>query len=59
MKAVGIKGTCPRCGEEVEFVISKRQLKVLLKGMKEGSPAKAEMAVERILGLDKKGDLKI
>ncbi|GAJ09700.1 unnamed protein product [marine sediment metagenome] len=59
MKAVGIKGTCQRCGEEVELIISKRQLKAMLKGMKAGSAAQAEMIVERTLGLDKKGNLNI
>ncbi len=58
MKAVGIKGTCRHCGEEVEIYISKRQLKAMLKAMKAGSAAEAEMIVERTLGLDKKGNLK-
>lgn len=58
MKAVGLKGTCPRCGEEVELVVSKKQLKALLKGMKGATPAEAEQIAERILGKDKKGDLK-
>jgi transcription initiation factor IIE alpha subunit len=59
MKAVGLKGTCPRCGEEVELIVSKKQLKALLKGMKATSvaKAKAEYIAELSLGKDKKGDL--
>lgn len=57
--AVGLKGTCRHCGEEVEIWISKKQLKAIWKSMKETSPAKAEMFVERTLGLDKKGDINI
>ena len=58
MKAVAVTGTCPHCGESVEIVLSKKQLKAILKGMKQDSPAKAEMTAEYILGLDKKGDLR-
>jgi len=58
MKAVGLKGTCPHCHEEVEIVISKKQLKALLKGMKAITKAEAERTTEQILGRDKKGDLK-
>lgn len=58
MKAVGITGTCPRCGESVEMVLTKKQLKALLKGMHAGSTAAAELTVERVLGRDEKGDLK-
>jgi len=57
-KAVGLKGTCPRCGEEVELIVTKRQLKALLKGMKANNPSEAEKITERILGRDKKGDLR-
>jgi transcription initiation factor IIE alpha subunit len=57
MKAVGLKGTCPRCGEEVEVIVSKKQLKALLKGMKATTVAKAEYIAELALGKDKKGDL--
>lgn len=57
MKAVVLKGTCPRCGEEVEVILSKKQLKALLKGMKATTVAKAEYIVELSLGRDKKGDL--
>jgi len=58
-KAVALVGTCPRCKESVELIVSKKQLKALLKGFKESSPANAEMAVERVLGRTRKGDLKI
>ena len=57
MKAVGLKGTCPRCGEEVELVVSKKQLKVLLKGMKATTVAKAEYIAELSLGRNKTGEL--
>lgn len=58
IKTVALKGTCPHCGEEVEVLVSKKQLKALLKGMSAGNPAQAERIVEKILGRDKKGDLK-
>jgi transcription initiation factor IIE alpha subunit len=57
MKAVGLKGTCSHCGEEVEVIVSKKQLKALLKGMKATTVAKAEYIAELSLGRDKKGDL--
>ena len=57
MQAVSVTGTCPRCGESVELVLSKKQLKALLKGMKAATPAYAEKICETILGRDKKGDL--
>jgi len=55
---VGLKGTCPHCGEEVELIVSKKQLKALLKGMKEPNIRRADMVVEKILGRDKKGNLR-
>jgi uncharacterized protein (UPF0212 family) len=58
LKAVGLKGTCPRCREEIEIVVSKKQLKALLQSMKATSPQEAERITEQILGRDKKGDLK-
>lgn len=58
LKAIGLKTTCPRCGEEVELVVTKRQLKALLKGMKASSEAQAELIVEKTLGRDKLGDLR-
>lgn len=58
MKAVGLKGTCPHCGEEVEMIVSKKQLKALLKGMKAANPPLAEKLAEQALGRNKKGDLK-
>lgn len=57
MKAVALKGTCSHCGEEVEIIVSKKQLKALLKGMKATTVAKAEYTIELSLGKDKKGDL--
>ena len=58
MKAVGIKGTCPRCGEEVEVLLSKKQVKALYKAFKFSNPSLAEIDVERSLGRDKMGNLK-
>jgi uncharacterized protein (UPF0212 family) len=58
VNAVGLKGTCPHCGEEVEIILSKKQVKVILKALKAGNPAEAERITEQALGRDKKGDLK-
>lgn len=57
MKAVGLKGTCRHCGEEVELIVSKKQLKALLKGMKATTVAKAEYIAELSIGRDEKGEL--
>ena len=58
-KSVALKGTCPRCGEEVELVISKRQLKAVMKGFKASTPAEAEKLSEVLIGRDKKGEFKL
>jgi hypothetical protein len=58
MKAVGLTGTCPHCGESVEIIVSKKQLKALLKGMKAGTPSQANCIAEQLLGIAKKGDLR-
>lgn len=62
MQAVGLKRAvkCPKCGEvfEAEIVISKKQAKAIYKGMKASTPAQAEIAAERLIGRDKKGELK-
>lgn len=57
-KTVSLIGTCPRCGESVELVVSKKQIKAIMKGFKTGSPSEAEIVAETILGRDEKGDLK-
>jgi len=48
-KSVALKGTCPRCGEEVELVVTKKQVKALMKGFKAGSPAEAEKLAEILM----------
>jgi len=58
LKGVGIKGTCPHCHEEVEIILTKKQLKALLKGMKASSESKADLMVEKTLGRDNKGNLR-
>ena len=58
VKAVGIKGTCPNCGEEVEILITKKQVKAIAKAFKYSDPSLAEMNVEKSLGRDKLGNLK-
>jgi len=58
LKAVGLKGTCPRCGEEVEIMVTKKQLKALLKGMRARNPSQADLIVEKALGRDKRGNLR-
>lgn len=55
-KTVALIGTCPRCGESVELLVSKKQ--ALMKGFKAGSPSEAEKLAEKILRRDKRGDLK-
>lgn len=57
-KTVGLTGTCPHCGESVQIVVSKRQIKAIMKGFKAGSEAQAEMVAEKFLGRHKKGELK-
>lgn len=57
-KTVALIGTCPRCGESVQLVVSKKQIKAIMKGFKTGSPSEAETVAEMLLGRDKKGDLK-
>jgi len=57
-KAVALIGTRPRCGESVELIVTKKQVKALLKGFQTGSPAEAEGLCERRLGRTSKGDLK-
>ena len=57
-KSVALIGTCPRCGETVELIVTKKQVKALMKGFKTGSPIEAEILAETILGRDSKGDLK-
>lgn len=59
MKAVGVKGNCPRCGEEVEVLLSKRQVKAIFKAFKYSDPSLAELDVEKSLGRDKLGALKV
>ena len=56
--AISLVGTCPRCHESVDLVITKKQVKALLRGFKCGDTSKAEIAVEMYLGRDKKGELK-
>jgi len=58
LKAVALKGTCPRCHEEVELIITKKQLKAILKGFKTATPSQADLTVTKTLGLDKQGNLK-
>lgn len=56
-KSVSLAGTCPKCGESVEMVISKKQIKALMKGFKAGSKGEAEILAEKFLGRNEKGDL--
>lgn len=59
MKAVIIKGRCPRCQEEIEFLLSKKQLKAIFKSMKATTEIEAERITERELGRDEKGEFKL
>jgi len=47
MKAVKLVVNCVRCGEAVEVVLSKRQLKAILKGFKGSTTLEAERLAER------------
>lgn len=59
VKSVALIGTCPRCGESVEMIVSKRQIKALMKGFKAGSTSQAEIIAENIIGRDKQGNMKL
>ena len=48
-KAVGIIGTCPKCGEPVEFILTKKEVKALFKAFKLDSKSKAEIYVEKTI----------
>lgn len=56
-KSVALIGTCPHCGETVELVVTKKQIKAIMKGFKAGSLSQAEIVAEKILGRDAKGNL--
>lgn len=58
VNAVGVKGTCPRCGEEVEIILTKKQVKAIAKAFKYSNPSLAEMNVEKFLGKDRLGNLR-
>ena len=47
MKAVKLVFNCVRCGEAVELILTKRQLKAILKGFKAGNALEAERIAER------------
>jgi len=48
-KAVGIVGTCPHCGESVEFILTKKEVKALFKAFKMSNKSKAEIYVEKAI----------
>ena len=58
LKAVGLSATCQHCNTEVQVIVTKRQLKALLKGMACSNPSEADILVENILKRDKQGSLK-
>ena len=47
-KAVGIIGNCPRCGEAVEFILTKKEVKMLMKAFKMPK-SKAEIYCEKTI----------
>jgi len=57
-KSVALIGTCPHCGESVEVIVTKKQLKTIMKGFKTSNPSEAEMLTEKLLGRDKTGNLR-
>lgn len=57
IKSVSIIKSCPYCNSEVQILISKRQLKIMLKAMKCSTKSEAEMMSERLIGRDENGDL--
>ena len=54
-KAVKLIGNCVRCGEAVEFILTKKQVKALWKAFKAGSPSEAEILAEKKGALDYEG----
>lgn len=59
VKSVALVGTCPRCGESVEMIVSKRQIKAIMKGFKAHSTSQAEIIAENVIGRDNKGNMKL
>jgi len=53
--AVGLKTTCPYCGEEVEIIVTKKQIKALAKGFKYPTPSKADLETEKNMHIDYTG----
>ena len=57
-KTVALIGTCSNCGESVEVMVSKKQVKALMKAFKASTPQEANRLAEAILGRNKKGSLR-
>jgi len=53
--AVGLKATCPHCHEEVELIVTKKQIKAIFKAFKLQNPTLAELETEKFIHLDNKG----
>lgn len=58
IKSVSIVKACPYCNSEVQILVSKRQLKAMLKAMKCSTKSEAEIMSDKLIGRDKEGDLK-
>ncbi len=52
-KSVAISATCPHCGEEVQIILSKREVKALFKGFKVDI-RQAQIVTEKALRVEKR-----
>lgn len=57
-KSIKLVGTCSHCGEAIELILTKKQVKGIWKGFKASSPSQAEIIAENFIGRTTKGDLK-
>lgn len=57
-EGVRLIGTCSHCGEAVELILTKKQIKGIMKGFKASSSSQAELVAEKFIGRTTKGDLK-
>lgn len=50
-KMVSLVGTCPKCGESIELVISKKHAKIIFKSFKVNIQ-QAQLSADKVLQLD-------
>ena len=54
-KAVEITGVCPHCGEAVEFILTKKEVKEMAKAFKCDEVLKANLQAEKALRYQYRG----